>query len=89
MRAHIRLSGRVQGVAFRYYARDMAHKLGVKGWIRNLDKGDVELVIEGNKFSVQQMIAWCKKGPSLSIVENIQIDWQPYTGEFNEFHIMS
>jgi len=89
VRAHIKLSGRVQGVAFRYYARDMAHKLGVGGWIRNLDNGDVESVIEGKKVSVQQMIAWCKKGPGLAIVENIEIDWQAYTAEFNEFHIRS
>lgn len=89
VRAHITLSGRVQGVAFRYYARDMAHKFRVGGWIKNLDNGDVESVIEGKKVSVQQMITWCKKGPGLAIVENIEIEWQPYTGEFNEFHIQS
>jgi len=89
VRAHIKLSGRVQGVAFRYYARDIAHKLRVGGWIRNLENGDVESVIEGKKVSVQQMIAWCKKGPSLAVVENIEIDWQTYTGEFSEYYIQS
>ena len=86
-KVHIVLSGRVQGVAFRYYARNMADKLGVKGWIRNLDNGDVEAVIEGKKVAVQQMVVWCKKGPSLAVVENISIDWQAYTGEFHKFNI--
>ncbi len=87
VRAHIRLGGRVQGVAFRFYTRDRAYQFGIKGWIKNLADGDVEAVLEGERSSVQQMIGWCKKGPSLAIVERFTVDWQPYTGEFNHFSI--
>lgn len=89
IRVHIRISGRVQGVAFRYYARNMANRLGIKGWIRNLPDGDVEVVIEGMKNRIVQMISWCKKGPNLAIVENVKIDRQPYAGEFQQFNIRS
>ncbi|MBN2395751.1 MAG: acylphosphatase [Candidatus Atribacteria bacterium] len=87
VRAILKLSGRVQGVAFRYYARNKANQLGITGWIRNLDNGDVEAVFEGKNSLVLQMITWCKRGPSLAHVENIDIDWQTYTGEFNQFNI--
>ncbi len=89
VRVHIVLIGRVQGVAFRYYALNIARRLGVKGWIKNLANGDVEVLIEGKKSAVKQMIDCCREGPSLAIVKNIKIDWQPYTGEFNEFQIRS
>ena len=85
--AHIRVSGRVQGVAYRYYARDFAHQLGVKGWIKNLLNGDVELMLEGSKISVEKMIEWCKEGPRLAIVEDIKVDWLPYSGGFTQFYI--
>ena len=89
VRAQVRLSGRVQGVAFRYYAVRMAHQLGVKGWVRNLYNSDVEAVIEGHQSAVQQMIDWCRKGPSMAVVEDIKIDWQPYTGKYHQFYIRS
>lgn len=85
--AHITVSGRVQGVAYRYYARDIAYQLGIKGWIRNLDNGDVESIIEGPKKSVEKMIDWYKEGPRLAIVENIEVDWLPYSGVYNQFQI--
>ena len=87
-RVHIFLYGRVQGVAFRYYAKIMADKFIVKGWIKNLPNGEVEIMIEGNKERVTRMIEWCKKGPSMAFVEDINIDWLPYTGQFNRFSIL-
>lgn len=84
---HIRVSGRVQGVAYRYYARNIAEQLGIKGWIKNLINGDVELMVEGSQKTVKQMIEWCKEGPRLAIVENIEVDWLPYSGKFNHFYI--
>ncbi|MDD3861066.1 MAG: acylphosphatase [Bacteroidales bacterium] len=86
-KAHIIIAGRVQGVAFRYYARNTANRIGVKGWIKNLDNGDVEIMVEGKKELVNLMIDWCKKGPGLAIVEDIRISLLPYTAEFNEFNI--
>ena len=85
--AYIRVSGMVQGVAYRHYAREVAEQLGIKGCIKNLINGDVELIVEGSQKAVKQMIEWCKEGPRLAIVENIEVDWLPYSGEFNQFHI--
>jgi acylphosphatase len=87
VRAHIILSGRVQGVAFRYYAREVASRLGVKGWIKNLVSGEVEIVLEGKRKEVEKMIEWCREGPPLAMVESIEINWLPYSGEFNQFQI--
>jgi len=87
IKVHITLSGRVQGVAFRYNAKIMADKLGVKGWIKNLPGGEVEAIIEGNRDMVTQMIEWCKKGPRMAIVEDIKIGWLSYTGEFKRFTV--
>jgi acylphosphatase len=87
VRGYIKITGRVQGVAFRYYARSMASRLGVKGWIRNVINGDVEVMIEGNKESVTRMIEWCKEGPRMAYVEDLTVSWLPYTGEFLDFNI--
>jgi acylphosphatase len=87
VRALIILSGRVQGVAFRYYAREVASRLGVKGWIKNLVSGEVEIVLEGKRKEVEKMIEWCREGPPLAMVESIEINWLPYSGEFNQFQI--
>ncbi len=85
--ALVTVKGRVQGVAFRYYAQNQARRLGIKGWVTNLINGDVELLLEGKKKSVLQMIQWCKEGPRLAIVEDVQIDWQFYSGKYFDFKI--
>ncbi|MFZ2330225.1 MAG: acylphosphatase [Atribacterota bacterium] len=85
--AHILVSGRVQGVAFRYYARNMAYQLGVGGWIKNLANGQVELVVDGSKNSVNEMIEWCKQGPRMAQVENVEVDWLPCSVEYSHFQV--
>lgn len=57
------VSGRVQGVGFRWSTRRRAEELGVSGWVRNLDDGRVEAHIEGTAEAVQDMLAWLRKGP--------------------------
>ncbi|MEM2740334.1 MAG: acylphosphatase [Candidatus Bathyarchaeia archaeon] len=87
-RAHIFISGRVQGVFFRANARREALKLGVKGWIRNLPDGRVEAVIEGEEDKARLMVEWCKRGPPGAIVSRIEIFWEPYKGEYKSFDIV-
>ena len=87
VRAHLLISGRVQGVAFRYYTQDIAQSLGVKGWIRNCWDGKVEIVVEGEEEKVKKLISWCYQGPGSAIVEKIDIEWGKYRGEFNSFAI--
>lgn len=87
VRAHLLISGRVQGVAFRYYTQDIAQSLRVKGWVRNCWDGKVEIVIEGEEEKVKKLIGWCYQGPGSAIVEKVDIEWGKYSGEFNSFGI--
>ena len=86
-RAHIFVSGRVQGVLFRDGTRRQAKKLGITGWVKNLGDGRVEAVFEGEKVKVEQIVNWAKRGPILSKVENLEIAWEEHKGEFSSFEI--
>jgi len=66
------LSGRVQGVGFRWYVARAAQKLPVRGWVRNLPDGRVELVIAGESAAVSHLEAVARKGPHLSHVDNVE-----------------
>ena len=85
VRAHVIISGKVQGVGFRFHTRIKARNLGLKGWVRNLDNGDVEAVFEGQEDKVKEMIGWCKNGEHHAIVKDIKTDFEDYTGEFESF----
>lgn len=87
VRAHIFISGRVQGVLFRDRTKRKARGLGIAGWVRNLPSGQVEAIFEGDKDKVEQIINWAKKGPILAKVDNLEIEWREYKGEFNDFVI--
>ncbi len=67
------ISGKVQGVSFRYHAHEMATKLGLRGWVRNLDDGRVEIVIAGTQKASDTMVQWCHVGPTQAKVENIEL----------------
>ena len=85
VRAHIFVSGRVQGVFFRQSTQLQAQNLGVKGWARNLSDGRVEAVFEGDKSAVQKLIDYCRHGPTVAKVENIEINYEKYKDEFSVF----
>jgi acylphosphatase len=88
-RAHLYISGRVQGVNFRYYTWQQALISGVTGWVRNLMDRRVEAVFEGDENSVQGMIDWCYKGPPSARVDQVVTYWEEPTGEFTDFEIRS
>jgi acylphosphatase len=88
-RAHIRISGRVQGVSFRYYTRQQALSKGVGGWVRNLISGDVEAVFEGEEDDVEEMVAWCRQGPPAARVQHVHLDWEVPSGDLDGFDIRS
>ena len=73
-RAHVFVSGRVQGVSFRDATRSQAEQLGLNGWVRNTQDGQVEAVFEGDPDTVQQMIEWCRSGPSSADVEDVSVE---------------
>lgn len=86
-RVHLFVSGRVQGVFFRESTRREAEKLGLTGWVKNLPDGRVEIVAEGEKGNLEKLIQWAKKGSFLSRVDNVEIEWEEYQGEFENFEI--
>jgi acylphosphatase len=87
-RVHVLIEGRVQGVFFRAATRDEARARGLAGWVRNLAEGRVEAVFEGDKAVVENMLAWCRKGPPYAYVDQIDIDWQPYQGDLADFRVV-
>ena len=76
-RAHVRVTGRVQGVFFRDSTRQTAERLGLSGWVRNSPDGAVEAVFEGPSEKVREMIRWCEGGPPDASVENVGADFGP------------
>lgn len=86
-RAHVYVSGRVQGVFFRATTRDEARKRGVKGWVKNLRDGRVEAVFEGEEENVQEMIDFCHEGSSSARVKDVEVEWEEYQGDFSGFEI--
>ncbi|MBW2621909.1 MAG: acylphosphatase [Deltaproteobacteria bacterium] len=84
-RAHLIISGRVQGVYYRYSTQQEAKRLGLTGWVRNLPNGNVEAVVEGDEATVGRMIEWCRQGPAGAVVSKIEQILTEASGEFKEF----
>jgi len=87
VRAHVFISGRVQGVFFRSETQHEAKRRNVKGWVRNLPDGRVEAVFEGEEGKVKELIEFCKRGPPGAKVTGVKVIWERYSGEFREFEI--
>jgi acylphosphatase len=87
VRAHIFISGRVQGVFFRAYTQEAARARNIRGWVMNTRDRRVEAVLEGEKEQVEDMIKWCHQGSPMSQVSGVEVDWQEYTGEFQDFGV--
>jgi acylphosphatase len=87
IRAHVFISGRVQGVFYRASTKNMAEQLGLKGWVRNTSDGRVEALFEGDETAVKDMISWCHKGPRSAEVSDVTVDCTKFLGEFEEFCI--
>ncbi len=86
-RAHIYVSGRVQGVFYRSNARRRALELGLRGWVRNLKDGRVEIVAEGDEEPLERLIEWCRRGPPMARVEDVEVRWEAPTGEYEDFEV--
>ncbi len=87
IRAHLLINGKVQGVYFRQNTEIMAARNNVTGWVRNLEDGQVEILLEGSQSDVGQVIEWCHKGPANAKVANVDVKYEKYVGEFKEFKI--
>ena len=88
VRAHLIVNGRVQGVFFRAETRDQAAILGLTGWVKNRPDRSVEVVAEGSRERIEKLIDWCRQGPPRADVSDVNVVWEEYTGEFDEFKII-
>lgn len=73
IRRRVVISGEVQGVNFRSATEDEASRAGLAGWVRNRDDGTVEAVLEGESGAVEQVLEWCRSGPSSASVEDVDV----------------
>ena len=86
-RVHTVITGRVQGVGFRYFVIRNAKQLGLVGWVRNRTDGAVEIVAEGDKQDLQGLISKLKIGPSTAWIQHMSTRWQPAENNFVDFVI--
>ena len=83
----MRVTGEVQGVNFRSSTKAEADALGLTGWVRNCPDGSVEVVVEGPRTTVQQLVDWCRRGPAWARVDDVAVEWQAASGEFGGFEV--
>lgn len=89
VRAHLIITGMVQGVYYRVTARQKARTFDITGWVKNRPDGAVEAVVEGNAENIMKSIDWCRQGPPASRVSHVQVEWEDFRGEFQAFSIVS
>ena len=86
-RIRIFVTGRVQGVFFRQTLKAKAKQNDVYGWVKNLNDGRVEAILEGDADNVTRLIEWAHGGPANAIVEDVEIQNEKFTGEFSKFDV--
>ena len=87
VRAHIIITGIVQGVFFRVETQRAAQRYGVNGWVRKKRDGTVESVIEAERQKVASMLDWCREGPPRAVVNKVDVEWEKYIGEMVDFRV--
>jgi acylphosphatase len=86
-RVEVYVGGRVQGVFYRASAREEAQRLGVLGEVRNLPDGRVEVIAEGPRDRLEQLVAWCRRGPPAAEVADVAVRWSAATGGYTAFRV--
>ena len=86
-RLHATVSGRVQGVGFRYFVLDAANSLNLTGWVRNRHNGNVEVLAEGERPDLEALLRHLNRGPASSYVQEVKHHWEAANGEFERFRI--
>jgi len=87
-RVKIKVTGVVQGVGYRYYTYRIARGLALKGYVRNQKDGSVEVLAEGEKDKLMDLISELRIGPPSSRVDNLSVEWQESKNEFSDFRIL-
>ena len=86
-RLHAIVEGTVQGVGFRYFVQDVANRFSVTGWVRNRWDGTVEVLAEGERSQLEQLLAALRRGPRSAQVTGVNFTWQEFSGELSGFRI--
>jgi acylphosphatase len=81
------VAGQVQGVFYRQSTAREAARLGLSGTVRNLSDGSVEVVAEGARVAVEALVEWCRRGPPAARVDELQVAWEPPSGEAAPFSV--
>ena len=84
---HAVVSGRVQGVGFRYSAVRQARALGITGTVANLPDGSVEVLAEGRMPDLERLLEWLREGPPGAHVHGVDTQWLPWSGRFHGFEV--
>jgi acylphosphatase len=87
--AHVAITGNVQGVGYRAFVESQARARGLCGWVRNRRDGSVEAVFCGEAASVDSMIAACRSGPRMAVVEDVAVTDMPGGDEFRDFQVLA
>lgn len=82
------VSGTVQGIFFRNFCKDSADSLGLRGYVRNLDSGEVEVLVEGDKDKIEEMYKKLKQGPAHAQIREVKPEEKKWTGEFADFKVL-
>ena len=86
-RVQIVVYGEVHYVGFRFSTIEVARDLGLTGWVKNEPDGTVQIIAEGEKEKLENLVTWSKQGPSLARVEKTETKWSEATGEFSSFDV--
>ena len=87
VRAHVSVTGRVQGVGFRAFTQSQANLNQLTGWVRNLREGGVEAEVEGTRQAIENFVSTLKQGPPLSDVESVEVEWMDACASEVDFRI--
>ncbi len=87
-RVQLIVRGRVTGVFFRAATQREARRLGITGWVKNRSDGNIEILAEAEEDAIREMVSWAQHGPSAARVDDVDVRWRSYTGEFSDFRIV-
>ena len=85
---HIRVDGHVQGVGFRYFVYDFAQAKAITGWVRNRHNGEVEVLAEGSRAALEDLLNHVRRGPSRSMVTDVKFDWSSASNIYDKFSLL-
>ena len=85
---HLIIAGDVQGVGFRSWTKHEARTLDLMGWVKNRQDGAVELIAEGPKEKLEELVKRCQRGPDVAWVKHVDVEWKDSTGKFVGFEVV-